>query len=247
MDTKPRLPTLELRHVTKSYGTRNVVDDVSLTLRPGTITGLVGVNGSGKTTLFKLIVGLLTPASGMIELVYDSDNRLPLLPLSPNRRVLMGLHYQGQERRFLSRLSILNNLKIAKRSTLERTDTTAIIGCLAELHLTGLLVKRPGDLPKADIVRLLLAKAYILKSRFLFIDEPFAGIDRKDVLHCIAIMMKLRERGSCVMVSDHKAKTILEFVDDVCIMGDGSIAFLDSAAAARSSDHARRLYFGANA
>lgn len=99
MDTTFRQPTLELRNVTKSYGTRKVVDDVSLTLRPGTITGLVGVNGSGKSTLFKVIAGLLSPASGSIELVYDRDNRVSLLRLSPNRRVTMGLHYQGQERR----------------------------------------------------------------------------------------------------------------------------------------------------
>jgi ABC-type lipopolysaccharide export system ATPase subunit len=159
----------------------------------------------------------------------------------------MGLHYQGQERRFLSRLSFLDNLKIAKRSTGERSDTNAIIGGLEELRLTGLLARRSGVLPRPDIVRLLLAKAYILKSRFLFVDEPFDSMQRRDVFHCIAIMLKLRDQGSCVMVSDHNAKAILEFVDDVCIMRHGSIAFLDSAAAARSSDDARKLYFGPNA
>lgn len=240
-------PNLELRNVTKSYGTRKVVDDVSLTLRPGTITGLVGVNGSGKSTLFKVVAGLLPPARGTIELVYDSGNRLSLLPLSPNRRVLTGLHYQGQERRFLSRLSLLDNLKIAKLSTGEQTSTAAIIGSLDELRLTGLLARRSGPLPRPDIVRLLLAKAYILKSRFLFIDEPFDSMQRKDVFHCIAIMIKLRDRGSSVTVSDHNAKAILEFVDDVCIMRHGSIAFLDSAAAARASPNAKRLYFGPNA
>jgi ABC-type lipopolysaccharide export system ATPase subunit len=247
MDIQLRQPTLELRNVTKSYGTRNVVDDVSLTLRPGTITGLVGVNGSGKTTLFKLIAGLLMPASGIIDLVYDRNSRLRLLPLSPNQRVLMGLHYQGQERRILSRFSVLDNFRIAKRSMRRQVDTTAIITRLEELRLAGILGRRSSELPKADIVRLLLAKAYILKSRFLFIDEPFAGLDRKNVLHCIAIMIKLRDQGSCVTVSDHMAKTILEFVDDVCIMREGSIAFLDSATAARSSADAKRLYFGPNA
>jgi ABC-type lipopolysaccharide export system ATPase subunit len=92
-----------------------------------------------------------------------------------------------------------------------------------------------------------LAKAYILKSRFLFIDEPFDSMQRKDVFHCIAIMIKLRDQGSCVMVSDHNAKAILDFVDDVCIMRQGSIVFLDSAAAARSSANAKKLYFGPNA
>ena len=239
-----RRPALELRNVTKSYGTRNVVNDASLTLRPGTITGLVGVNGSGKSTLFKLIAGLLRPESGTIDLVYDSHDRRSLLPLSPDRRVLMGLHYQGQDRRFLTRFSFLENLKIAQRSMGNRTDTTAIIGCLEELRLTGLLARRSGEVPRKDIVPLLLAKAYMFKSRFLFVDEPFSGIDRRDVLHYIAIMIKMRDRGSSVVVSDHKAKTILEFVDDVCIMREGSIAFLDRAAVARSSTDAKRLYFG---
>lgn len=247
MDTALRQPILELRNVTKSYGTRNVVDDVSLTLRPGTITGLVGVNGSGKSTLFKVIAGLLPPASGTIELVYDNHNRLSLLPLPPDRRVLMGLHYQGQERRFLNRLSFLDNLKIAKLSMGERIDTTTIIGGLEELRLTGLLARRSGVLPRPDIVRLLLAKAYILKSRFLFIDEPFDSMQRKDVFHCIAIMIKLRDRGACVTASDHNARAILDFVDDVCIMRHGSIAFLGNAAAARSSVRAKRLYFGPDA
>lgn len=239
-------PTLELRNVTKAYGTRNVVDDVSLTLRPGTITGLVGVNGSGKTTLFKLIAGLLAPARGTIDLAYDRDTCVSLLPLSPDRRVLLGLHYQGQERRYLSRLSFLDNLKIATRSMGEAVSTPAIIGSLEELRLASLLGRRSGEVPRRDIVRLLLAKAYILKSRFLLIDEPFAGMDRNEVFHYIAIMIKLRDQGCCVTVSDHKAKTILEFADDVCIMRDGSIVFLDSAAAARSSDLAKKVYFGAN-
>lgn len=246
MDSNLGQPTLELRGVTKSYGTRTVVDNVSLTLRPSTITGLVGINGSGKTTLFKLIAGLLTPASGIIDLVYDSHDRLSLLPLSPDHRVLMGLHYQGQERRFLDRFSTLNNFRIANRSMCQPMDIASIIARLEELRLAGILGRRSGELQKADIVHLLLGKAYILKSRFLFIDEPFAGMDRKSVLHCIAIMIKMRDQGSCVMVSDHKAQAILEFVDDVCIMRNGSIAFFDSAAVARSSADAKRLYFGPN-
>ncbi|HEY1867814.1 MAG TPA: ATP-binding cassette domain-containing protein [Candidatus Cybelea sp.] len=247
MDTRLQQPTLELRNVTKSYGTRNVVDGVALTLRPGTITGLVGVNGSGKTTLFKVIAGLLKPASGTIDLVYDSRNRVSLLPLSADRRVRLGLHYQGQERRLLSRLSSLNNLKIAKRSTGEQPDAAAIIGRLEELRLTNLLARWSGELKRPEIVLLLLAKAYVLESRFLFIDEPFANMDRRGVFHCIAIMIKLREQGACITVSDHHANTILEFVDDICIMRHGSIAFLDTTAAARSSLEAKRLYFGPNA
>jgi ABC-type lipopolysaccharide export system ATPase subunit len=95
----------------------------------------------------------------------------------------------------------------------------------------------------ADVVQLHLARAYLVDCGFFLADEPFAGLDANDVAHCVAILNELRDRGTGIVVTDHNWKPLLACADTAHVMQDGAIVYSDTAAAARVSSEARRLYF----
>jgi lipopolysaccharide export system ATP-binding protein len=238
-------PQLLFSRIDKRYGDRAVVNDVTLCVPPGTSVALAGVNGSGKSTLFRIAAGFVEPTGGAVEISGIDAPAVPLLGLQPARRVGLGIHYISQERRLLHGLSTLDNLRVAKTSTTgtSRIPASDIIECLRELDLMRLVGVRPRDMRPGDVVRMLLAKAWFLGARFLLADEPFAGLERAEIDHCIAIIRRMCERGTGVLIADHNSAPLLEVSDRVHIMQSGSIVFSGSAGAARVSAEAARLYF----
>lgn len=228
--------------VGKTYGARTVVDGVTLLVQAGSIAALVGINGSGKSTLFRIAAGFVRASRGSVAIVDPIAGRTALEHEPPSRRTDAGLEYLSQDRLAFSRLSTLDNLRIAAPA---RT-TDAIVADLRELRLTHLIEKRPGTMNAADLVLLLLAKACIVRPRFFLVDEPFAGLDRVGAVHCMAVLRKMRERGTGILLTDHSRAPLVAIADIIHIMQDGRLLYSDTVAAARASDEARRLYFGAH-
>jgi lipopolysaccharide export system ATP-binding protein len=238
-------PQLLFSRVVKRYGDRAVVNDVTLGVPQGTAVALAGVNGSGKSTLFRIAAGFVEPTGGAVEISGGDALVVPLGGLHAESRVGQGLHYISQERRLIHGLSTLDNLRVAKTSTggMSRVPSSDVIECLRELRLMHLLGIRPRDMGAPDVVRLLLAKAYLTNARFLLADEPFAGLGRADIDHSIAIMRRMCERGTGILITDHNPAPLLEMSDAVHIMQSGSIVFSGSAREARASAEAAALYF----
>lgn len=206
---------------------------------------MVGVNGSGKSTLFRIAAGFVTPTSGSVAICSDAGASQEITGLPPVARVRRGLAYIAQDRRLLSRLSTLDNLKIS--ATTVRRSVDDICEDLAQLKLTFILGKRPTEMKPGEIVLLLLACAYVRRPRFLIADEPFAGLDGKRAIHCGSILLRMKTEGVGIILSDHDPAAVLALADTVAIMRDGAILYHDAAAAVRNAPEAARLYFRRNA
>jgi ABC-type lipopolysaccharide export system ATPase subunit len=236
------LPKLYFQGVTKIYGRRVVVDCACLAVAGGTIHALEGPNGSGKSTLFEIAAGFLKADKGIVVLERDDGRSLILDVRPPSGRAADGLAYVPQTPHFLAGLSTLDNLKLAAPKSVP-----AIFAGLESLRLTRLLDQRPCDMAGSDRVFLALALAYVQEPQFLIVDEPFPGLSAFDLVHCVAILRRFRERGTGILLTDHNAHAILEIADTISIIRDGSIVFSSSAQEARASAEATKLYFRVNA
>lgn len=237
------------RGMTKRYGLRAVLRELDLSVEQGSIHALEGTNGSGKSTLFDIGAGFLVADGGSILLERDDGRVIELTGASSSKRVRDGLAYIPQTCRALDRLSTLDNLRIAQGSGKgngSSSDSAVFLG-LEELQLSSLLGKRPSLMERSDRVFLALAQAYLQKPLFLMIDEPFVGLSGRDLQHCIAILGRLRDLGTGILVTDHNARAILDIADVVSIVKDGQIVFSGAGHEVRVSGEASRLYFRVNA
>lgn len=221
---------LRFTDVSKTYGSRTVVDHLTLSVPPSAITALVGVNGSGKSTLFRIAAGFVRPTSGRIDM--------------PHFSARVALRYLNQNPRCLYGLSTLDNLKTALYPYL---STEAICDLLATLRLTYLLGEKPAAMPKVSVTLLHLAAAFMAEPAFLIADEPFAGLDRAAAAHVSSVLRAMAERGIGVLVSDHNAALILNLASGIHIMKSGRIVYQGTPAEARASADASKLYFRTHA
>jgi ABC-type lipopolysaccharide export system ATPase subunit len=247
LNAAPAAEQLLFDRVVKTYGDRIVVDGVSLTVPGGHIAALAGVNGSGKTTLLRIAAGFVEQAAGSVAIAAADGSCTPLAR-PPWRRAVDGLSYLSQDRRVLHGLSTLETLRLAKVAVAgrRRVPSGEIFDCLAQLRLTTLLDRAPRDMPPGEVVRLHLARAYLVNARFLLADEPFAGLDSSEVAHCVAILNALRDQGCGIVLTDHNWKPLLACANTAHIMQNGAIVYSGTAGEARSSAEARRLYFRSN-
>lgn len=218
---------LTFLRVTKAYGARAVLKGVSLSVTGGIIHALEGPNGSGKTTLFEIAAGFLHADGGLIVLESDRTCSITLNYRPPSTRIADGVAYIPQTCRALGGLSTLDNLEIAcGLSRNEGSEARAAISrCLGELDLTRLLGRRPADMDRSDQLFLALAQVYLQKPRFLLIDEPFPGLSRNALRHCMTILRRLRDAGTGILVTDNRPWDILEIADKVSIISQGTIAY----------------------
>ncbi len=232
------MTTLRFDGVTKRYGVRTVLDDVSLCVGSAGIVALAGVNGSGKSTLYRIAAGFVRPEAGRVFMERASET-LDLSALAPTERVRRGLRYVPQDRRALSRLSTVANLRLAANNCAD------VFEVVAELRLGALLQKQPNRMTAAERGLLLLTIVRAARAAFVIVDEPFAGLDRLQREHCKAILRYLSESGMGVLLTDHDGRALLDVATTVHIMERGRIVYSDDARSAALSPVARRLYFRA--
>ena len=225
----------------KHYGKRRVVDDVSITVRPGEVVGLLGPNGAGKTTTFYLIVGLLRPQAGTIRF---GDEDLTDYPVYLRAR--RGIGYLSQEpsifRRMTVRenvLAVLETLGIPRKEQLERLD-----GLLDELNLKPLADRQGNQLSGGERRRVEITRALVTQPRFMLLDEPFVGIDPIAVAEIQDIVRRLKERGLGMLITDHNVRETLRITDRASIMYQGRILVEGSAEFLATHPEARKFYLG---
>ncbi|MDR1659122.1 MAG: ABC transporter ATP-binding protein [Desulfovibrio sp.] len=196
MTTGNSNPAIEVRNLTKSFGTKKVVDDVSLTVGRGEIYGFLGPNGSGKTTCIRLMCGLLTPDSG-------SGCCLGFDILRERGRIKRRVGYMTQKFSFWEDLTIRENLEFVARLFEMDNRKEVVDQALANLGLQGRANQLTGALSGGWRQRLALAACMLHNPELLLLDEPTAGVDptaRRDFwdeLHSLAA------RGISVLVSTH--------------------------------------------
>jgi len=166
---------LRVAHLAKSYGSRQVVRDLSLELGTGEVVGLLGPNGAGKTTAFYMIVGLVAADAGRISLDESDLTHAPM-----HERARAGIGYLPQEASVFRRLSVEENVR-AILETREELDAEArdrqCERLLADLRIDHVRRSSGLSLSGGERRRVEIARALAANPRFLLLDEPFAGVD----------------------------------------------------------------------
>ena len=235
------MESLRAERLSKSYRGRQVVRDFTLAVGRGEIIGLLGPNGAGKTTSFNMIVGLVTPDSGRV-LVDDTDiTRLPMY-----RRARMGISYLPQEASVFRKLTvdenllaILQTLGLVRAERRERLDDL-----IAQFGLDTVRHSRGYQLSGGERRRVEIARSLVLSPSFLLLDEPFSGIDPKQVIELQAILKRLKAEGIGIVITDHNVRETLSVTDRAFIIHNGSIFRSGNPSELESDPEVRRVYLG---
>lgn len=250
-DSAGGLGTLVASGLSKSYGGRHVVKDVSLSVSQGQVVGLLGPNGAGKTTSFYMIVGLVRTDGGDIAIDGRSVHALPI-----HRRSRLGLSYLPQEPSIFRGLSVEDNIRAVlelqrykdgpqKGKHLSRQDVDEMLeGLLADLHIGHLRKSEATALSGGERRRTEIARALATQPRFILLDEPFAGIDPIAVIEIQKIVRFLKERGIGVLITDHNVRETLGICDHAYIINDGRVLAQGSAQTIIEDPEVRRVYLG---
>ena len=234
---------LRTEHLIKAYGSRTVVNGVSIEVKEGQIVGLLGPNGAGKTTTFYMIVGSLTPNSGKVFLDQVDITREPMYI-----RARRGLGYLPQEPSVFRKLSVENNIKaileMTNLSKLEQKDKLESL--LDEFHLNKVRNNLGDSLSGGERRRTEIARALASNPNFILLDEPFAGIDPIAVEDIQSIVQKLKTKNIGILITDHNVQETLSITDSAYLIFEGKILKAGTAEELASDEEVRRVYLGQN-
>nr|WP_198025058.1 LPS export ABC transporter ATP-binding protein [Salinisphaera hydrothermalis] len=205
----------------KRYKGRDVVRDVDLRVARGEVVGLLGPNGAGKTTSFYMIVGLVTPDSGTLDL---GGHNLVGLPM--HRRSQMGIGYLPQEASVFRKLTVADNIRaiLQVRKDLDRAGIERELSeLLDELSIGHIADSKGLNLSGGERRRVEIARALAARPTFMLLDEPFAGIDPISIGDIRSIIRHLQNRGIGVLITDHNVRETLSICDRAYILADGSV------------------------
>jgi ribose transport system ATP-binding protein len=213
---------LEVSHASKAFPGVKALDDVSLTLMPGSIHALLGENGAGKSTLIKIITGLHHPDQGEVKL-----NGKPIRFANPRQAVAAGIGAVHQERNLVSRFSIGENIMLERLGThaLSVIDYGKIHEEAAKwLRLLDLYIdpRRPvSSLSVAQMQLVEIGKALALQTRVLLLDEPTASLTPNETQVLFGILRRLRDDGVAIVFVSHKLEEVFDLCDTVTVLRDG--------------------------
>lgn len=235
------MSVLRAKGLTKSYSGRIVVNDVDLEIEKGEIVGLLGPNGAGKTTTFYMMVGLTRPGSGSVFMNGTDITNYPMF-----LRSRQGISYLPQEPSVFRKLTVKENiLAILEMTSMPRFEMEKRTSeLLEELNILHLENNMAYSLSGGERRRLEISRSLAVSPSFLFLDEPFAGIDPLTVIEIQSILKDLKEKGIGVLMTDHNVHETLKIVDRAYIINDGTIIESGAPDWIASSEKARRFYLG---
>ena len=227
--------------IRKTYGSRRVVDDVSLNVGEGEVVGLLGANGAGKTTTFYMMVGLEPTEHGTITLNGDDVTKLPMY-----LRARLGIGYLPQEpsifRKLTAEQNILAVLETRKMPRVERFERLEEL--LEEFGVGHVRRVRGDSLSGGERRRVEIARCLATEPRFILLDEPFAGIDPLAIDDIREIILYLKRNGIGILITDHNVRETLGITDRTYIMADGKILKSGLPSELVEDAEVRRSYLG---
>ena len=224
---------LELSSVSRRYGGLLAVADLSMTVEPGTIHGLIGPNGAGKSTVFNLITGVIPLTAG--EILFK---RARISGLRPSEICRRGVARTFQATALFREYTVLQNVLIGahllaapglapalfrSRSYRERERQARGRGraLLESLGLGAVANQVAAQLPHRDQKALALAMALATGAELVILDEPLAGLTAKERAETIAVLRRLREQGTTVLLVEHDMKAVMGVCDTVTVLDHG--------------------------
>lgn len=225
----------------KTYGSRVVVNDASLSVKKGEVVGLLGANGAGKTTTFYMLVGLERSEGGNIQIDGQDVTKLPMY-----LRARLGLGYLPQEpsifRKLTAEQNILAVLETRDLSRAERFERLEEL--LEEFGVTHVRRTRGDALSGGERRRVEIARCLATDPQYILLDEPFAGIDPLAIEEIRHIILYLKEQGIGILITDHNVRETLGITDRAYIMAEGTILKSGLPDELVRDADVRRLYLG---
>ena len=233
---------LVVSNITKSYGKKRVVEDVSLRVDSGEIVGLLGPNGAGKTTSFYCIVGLVKMDSGTLNLNGNDISRAPM-----HIRSRYGLGFLPQEASVFRRLTVRDNLMAVlelRRDLDKKQRVETMTRLIDEFQLTRFQDTRGERLSGGERRRLEIARALASEPQYMLLDEPFAGVDPISVADIKTNIRRLMNYDIGVLITDHNVRETLDICDRAYIVSEGHIMAEGDSEAILANEQVRRVYLG---
>jgi ABC-2 type transport system ATP-binding protein len=206
---------LEISGITKRYGERTVLDDVSFSVGRGRLTGFVGGNGAGKTTTMRIALGLLSKEAGSV--------RLDGAELTSDRRRSFG--YMPEERGLYPKMKVLEQIAYLARlhGFDKREATEKATEILTQLGLEERLNDAIESLSLGNQQRAQIAAAIVHDPDVLILDEPFSGLDPLAVETVVGVLQERAQRGAAVLFSSHQLDVVERLCDDLVIIAGGTV------------------------
>jgi ABC-type branched-subunit amino acid transport system ATPase component len=226
---------LNIQNIYKHYEGIVAVDNVGLSIIPGTITGIFGDNGAGKTTLFNLLSGFEKPDNGSVFFEGKDITKKSVIYRARN-----GMGRLFQIPRFFSDLTVLDNLLAAgnnheakylhnyllKHATIKKNkikDSEKAINILEQFHLSDKAGLKAYELSIGEKRLLSLGSLLMNDAKLLFLDEPFAGINEIAAQQIKSILISLKNRGTTFLMIEHDKAKLFELADCVYEMKQGKL------------------------
>ena len=232
---------LNIDKISKTYGNKEVVRNISISIKRGEIVGLLGPNGAGKTTSFYIIVGLVKQDRGSIFLDKMEISDVPIY-----KRGVMGISYLPQEASIFRGMNVEDNLlSIIEIGEKDRDKQEIILNnLLNEFDINHVRKSKSIVLSGGERRRLEIARTLASNPKYLLLDEPLTGIDPVSIEEIKIIIKKLKKKNIGILITDHNVRETLKIVDKVYIVNEGAIFFEGNPENAVKDEKIKKFYLG---
>ncbi|MGV3311014.1 ABC transporter ATP-binding protein [Streptococcus suis] len=205
---------LEVRRLCKSYGTKEVLKDISFTIPSGIICGLVGKNGAGKTTFFHSLLGFVS---------YEGEIALDQQAVTPDLFSKIG--YLPEERSLMPKLSVFEQVRyLASLKGLTKKEVAEKLPFWMEkLEVKGKVTDKIKSLSKGNQQKIQLIVTLLHEPDLIILDEPFSGLDPVNTALLKRVILEEKERGATIIFSDHVMTNVEELCDQLLMIQDGQL------------------------
>ena len=236
------MPLLYAKGLAKTYGRRRVVDGVDFTVDKGEIVGLLGPNGAGKTTSFRITCGMIEPDAGKVIL---NDRDVTDWPMYRRARE-GGMGYLAQEQSVFRKLSVENNLvAVMEMIGMEpRARKVRLAQLLEQFDIGRIRKSKAMVISGGEKRRLEIARCLVSNPNIILLDEPFTGIDPVTINSIQKIIVRLRDEGISILITDHRERETLAITDRSYVIRAGKVLCHGTADEVLNNPEAREFYFG---
>ena len=213
---------LQVNHLSKSFGTHEVLRDIDFTVKKGDVTSIIGASGSGKSTLLRCITLLETPSSG--EILYHGKNVVGRGVNQPEYRSHVGMVFQSFN--LFNNMTVLENCMVGQQRVLKRDKETARKTAMEYLEKVGMapyIQAKPRQLSGGQKQRVAIARALAMSPEVLLFDEPTSALDPEMVGEVLSVMKRLAQEGMTMLVVTHEMAFARDVSNHVVYMANGVI------------------------
>ena len=213
---------LEVKHLSKSFGTHEVLRDIDFTVNKGDVTSIIGASGSGKSTLLRCINLLETPSSGQI--LYHGENVAGKGVNAPAYRSHVGMVFQSFN--LFNNMTVLENCMVGQQKVLRRSKEEArqiAMDYLQKVGMAPYVNARPRQISGGQKQRVAIARALAMNPEILLFDEPTSALDPEMVGEVLTVMQQLANEGMTMLVVTHEMAFARDVSNRVVFMSQGVI------------------------